>query len=59
MSRLLPGVPEAVFAPVQNEVESMIMAVREAVETGTAAHILEQGLLRQLLHLGHSLFQGP
>jgi hypothetical protein len=58
MSRLLPGVPEAVFAPVQNEVESMIMAVREAVETRTAAHTLERGPLRQLLQLGHSLFQG-
>jgi hypothetical protein len=58
MSSLLPGVPEAVFAPVQNEVESMITAVQEAVAAGTAAHTLEQGLLRQLLRLGHSLFQG-
>jgi hypothetical protein len=37
MSRPLPGVPEAIFSPVQDKVESMITAVREAVETGTAA----------------------
>jgi hypothetical protein len=35
----------------------MITMVQAAVETGTAAHTLEQGLFIQLLRLGHSLFQ--
>lgn len=57
MLSLLPGVPEEVFVPVRAEVEAMITTVRDAVDTGTAAHTLEQGLFRQLLQLGHSLFQ--
>lgn len=57
MSWVLPDVPEEVFVPVRTEVEAMITTVREAARAGTAAHTLEQGLFRQLLRLGHSLFQ--
>jgi hypothetical protein len=58
MSSLPPDVPEGVFAPVQAQGESMLTTVRDAVDAGTAAHTLEPGLFRQLLALGHSLFEG-
>ncbi|WP_245232731.1 hypothetical protein [Thiorhodococcus minor] len=57
MSFVLPDVPEEVFVPVRSEIEAMITTVRDAARAGTAAHTLEQGLFRQLLRLGHSLFQ--
>ncbi|NEX22254.1 hypothetical protein G3480_18410 [Thiorhodococcus mannitoliphagus] len=57
MSSLLPGVPDAVFAPVRGELEAMIASVCEAADVGTAAHTLEAGLFRQLLQLGHGLFE--
>ncbi|NEV65215.1 hypothetical protein [Thiorhodococcus minor] len=57
MSCVLPEVSEEVFAPVGGQVEAMITTVREAAQTGTAAHTLEQGLFQQLLRLGHCLFQ--
>ncbi|NEV65082.1 hypothetical protein, partial [Thiorhodococcus minor] len=57
MSFLLPGFPDDVFAPARSELESMIASVCEAVDAGTAAHTLEAGLFRQLLQLGHRLFE--